>query len=370
MIGILNRLHRDPGGQGTAFAALTLFALVAFLASTVNLGAVLEARIRHQGAADAAAYSAAVVRAQGLSAVAAMNHVLVWLARAAAALVFAVISLGVLVALNAVFPGAFAWAIPLFQRAVSAAVEWLPKLRAWARRVAAAQDRLVRLVPLLAAGEAERIARANGDAHALALPPAAALPVSRERNPARFLDRVTGGAVPAWASGWLLGKGGSFSQSHSRQVEEGRTRSSTKTDRDLGQGVEDAATRGKLAAFKRILRDLAKDPWPMPLILDRRYADESLTVASFPSRGAFRAPIWPEAFPTPRGYPFVATARPFHPGLPRPGAEDARDNLYLVDGWAAELTPLDLKALRALRLDAGVDVGVRTGKERLPWLEH
>ncbi len=361
MIGSLDRLHRDRGGQGLVFAALVLFVLVAFLASVVDLGALLEARIRHQGAADAAAYSGAVVRAQGLATIAAMNHVLVWLARAALGLVAAVVTLGVLVALNAAFPGAFAWAVPLFAKAVSAAVEWIPRLRSWSERLARAEDRIAKVAPLLAAAEADRIARLDGAAHGLALPPAASLPVSPERNLPRFLDRVTGGAVPAWAAGRLFGgTPGGFSESYSREEGEGRfrrTRSATKTDADLGEGVSDPATRGKLSRFQRMMKDLSRNPWPLPRVLDRRFRDEALTVAAFPSTEAFRPPLWEEAFPAPKAYPFVATARPFHPGL---GAEDARDNLYLIEGWSAELVPVDLRPLRKLGIPA----------DRLKGLEH
>lgn len=364
MIGALERLHRDRGAQGLVFAALVLFLLVAFLASVVDLGALLEARIRHQGAADAAAYSGAVVRAQGLATIAAMNHVLVWLARAALGLVAAVVTLGVLVALNAVFPGAFAWAVPLFSKAVSAAVEWLPRLRSWSDRLARAEDRLAKVAPLLAAAEVDRIARANGAAHGLALPPASPLPISPEGNLPRFLDRVTGGVVPAWAAGRLFGNpSGSFSRSHAQEEGSGRfrrTRSATKTDANLGEGVTDPATRGKLSQFQRMMKDLSRNPWPVPRILDRRFRDDTLTVAAFPSSEAFRPPLWEETFPAPKTYPFVATARPFHPGLGGPGAEDARDNLYLIEGWSAELVPVDLKPLRKLGLPA----------EHLKGLEH
>lgn len=371
MIGVFERLHRDEGAQGLAFAALVLFVLVAFTASVVDLGSVLEARVRHQGAADAAAYSGAVVRAQGLAAIAAMNHVLVWLARAALALVAAVVTLGILVALNAVFPGAFAWAVPLFARAVSTAVDWLPRLRSWSERVAKAEDRLAKTAPLLASAEVLRIAKANGASWALAIPPAASLPVSAERNFPRYLDRITGGAVPAWAAGRLFGSGGEApEQTHAQDLGEGKTRSETKTESDIGEGVKDPATRGKLARFKRMMRDFKKNPWPMPRVLDRRFCREALTAAVWSKRGAFRAPIWPEAFPTPRSHPFAASARPFHPDLPCPGAEDARDNLYLIDGWRAELTPLDLQALGAIRFDSTVDVGARKGKGKPPWLEH
>ena len=348
MIGAIVRLHRDERGQGLVFSALVLFVLVAFLASAVNLGSVLEARVRHQAASDAAAYSAAVARAQGLSAIAAMNQVQVWIARAALGLIVAVVDLGILVSLNAVYPGAFAWAIPLFQRALSTAVEWLPKLRNWADRLAKAEDRMAQVIPLMAAGEADRIARANGDARALTLPLAAPLPVSPERSPGRFLARVSG--LPGWAIGKLFGGGGG-----NASVSYGKA---TKGEGNVGEGVKDAATQGKLAQFNRIMKDFARNPWPMPRVLDRRYATDSVTVASFPKRGAFRAPIWPESFETPRAYPFLATAKPLHPGLDA----ESGDNLYLVEGWMAELSPLDAKALKAMALEAGVG--------KLPGMEH
>ncbi len=363
MIGALLRAHRDEGGQGLAFSALLLFVLVSFLGATLNLGAVAEARVRQQAAADAAAHSAAVVRAQALATLAAMNHVIVWTARAAAALVAAVIVLGTLVALNAVFPGAFAWAVPLFAQAVRAASEWIPRLRSWADRVAKAEDRLIQTAPFLAVGEAGRIARADGTAYALPFPPAPPLPASPERNQARFLDRVTGGLVPAWAAGRILGSGPSgYSQSHSADLGGGRTKHATKDEGNLGEGVTDQALRGKLGQFKRLLAGFARNPWPMPRVLDRRYCRESVTVASFPPEDAFQAPLWPDVFPAPRRFPFLATARPFHPDLTCPGAEEARDNLYLMEGWAAELVPVDGRALYQLQRAAGL--------EKMPWMEH
>ncbi len=363
MIGSLLRIHRDEGAQGMAFSALVLFLLVAFLGATLNLGAVAEARTRQQAAADAAAYSGAKVRAQALATLAAMNHVIVWTARAAAALVAAVIVLGTLVALNAVFPGAFAWAVPLFAQAVRAASEWIPRLRSWADRIAKAEDRLIQVGPLLAAGEANRIARADGASFILPWPAAARLPASPEANPARFLDRITGGLVPSWAAGRILGTGASgYEQSHSADLGGGRTKRATKNEGNLGEGVTDQAIKGKLGQFKKMMADFARNPWPMPRVLDKRYCREAFTVASFPPEGAFRAPLWPGTFRAPRRYPFLATARPFHPDLACPGVEGARDNLYRIEGWGAELVPVDGRALYQLERSAGL--------EKMPWLEH
>lgn len=362
MIARLVRLHRDRGAQGLAFAAITLFVLVCFVATVANVSGVLAARAELQGAADASAYSAAVVRAQGLSAIAAMNHVMVWLARAALALVAAVIVLGVLVALNAVAPGAFAWAVPLFQQAVKSAVEWIPKLRKWSDRLARAEDQVARTAPLLAFAEADRIARADGASRGL-LMQALKLPVHPEPSTVRYLDRVTGGAVPAWAFGRLFGGGeGSYSRSHTREEGSGRfrrTRTDTKSDRDIGQGVPDAATRGRLGEFRRIMEGFRKSPWPMPRVLHRGFEADTATVAAFPREGLYRARILPDRFAEPRAWPFLATARPFHPAL-GPEPVDARDNLYLVEGWSAELVPVDMKIAGKLGLDRG----------RFPWIEH
>lgn len=302
-----------------------------------------------QGAADAAAYSGAVVQAQALASVAAMNQVMVWIARAALGLIAAVTTLGVLVALNAVLPGAFAWAVPLFTQAVTTAAEWLPKLRGWAERLARAEDRVAQTTPALVMLEIDRIARANGAARGLGLP--TALPLVPEPQPARFAARAAG--VPGWAFGALLGKGTGIS----RGAEAGG-RHVTRSEGDIGQGVSDPRARLALGKYRRILADLAKEPWPMPRVLDRRFDTLAVTVAALPPAQAFRAPIWPDRWTEPARLPFVAAARPFHPDLPASGADASPDNLYPVDGWTAELVPV--RGRRFPLLDPSL----------LRWMEH
>jgi len=67
------RFWRDESGQGLLFAAASLVVLVGFVALVFNFGRVIERRTRMQLAADAAAYSGAVVAANSLSSIAWIN---------------------------------------------------------------------------------------------------------------------------------------------------------------------------------------------------------------------------------------------------------------------------------------------------------
>ena len=69
----LSRLCREETGQGIIFAAASLLVLVGFLAFVFNIGRLLDRRTKMQIAADAAAYSGAVVEANAVSAIAYIN---------------------------------------------------------------------------------------------------------------------------------------------------------------------------------------------------------------------------------------------------------------------------------------------------------
>jgi hypothetical protein len=63
----------DESGQGIVFAAATLLLLVGFVAFVFNIGRLLDRRTKVQVAADAAAYSGAMVEADAVSAIAYIN---------------------------------------------------------------------------------------------------------------------------------------------------------------------------------------------------------------------------------------------------------------------------------------------------------
>ncbi len=155
-IRFFRRLHEDEGGAGLAFGALTLLVLVAVVAAGANVWELLRVKVRVQNAADAAAYSAAAVMANTLAVIASLNNTLIWIYRAALSIVASVITTGVLAALNVVFPGLFAWAIPLFHQALTISTDWLPRLFAWARAVGRLQDGIVKGAPAAVEAEAHR----------------------------------------------------------------------------------------------------------------------------------------------------------------------------------------------------------------------
>ncbi len=69
----LRRFFADESGQGIIFAAATLLLLVGFVAFVFNFGRLLDRRTKTQIAADAAAYSGAMVEADAVSAIAYIN---------------------------------------------------------------------------------------------------------------------------------------------------------------------------------------------------------------------------------------------------------------------------------------------------------
>jgi hypothetical protein len=67
------RFVADESGQGILFAAATLLLLLGFVAFVFNIGRLLDRRTKVQIAADAAAYSGAMVEADAVSAIAYIN---------------------------------------------------------------------------------------------------------------------------------------------------------------------------------------------------------------------------------------------------------------------------------------------------------
>lgn len=72
---MINRL-KDEKGQILPFAALTLLALVMFWMTVVNVGKMVRDRIMLQNAADAAAQSAACMKARALNSIGSINALL------------------------------------------------------------------------------------------------------------------------------------------------------------------------------------------------------------------------------------------------------------------------------------------------------
>lgn len=271
--------------------------------------------------------------------------------------------------MNIVFPGAFAWAVPLFKEALAVAQKWLPRLIQWARQVAALQDRIVKGVPALVEAEAHRIARANGADAGFVLP-VIRLPVERERNVNRFLDRVGGGVVPGWALKYLFPgevaeadrPADRFSASGSRTVHvpgrrgrsSSRTEIHTRTEEDIASGVPDGATQGMLARFQKVLADLRKKPLPRPLVLTPTYAQLQIQSVVWKDAKSIRGRVLlgEGAFPWPgsaRGFLALAAAAPKHPRINLWDLPIDPDNLYRTEGWKVVWRRVDLKKLRGAK---------------------
>ena len=71
--GELRRLHADESGSSLVFAAITFFGLAMSTLMVYQLGMISAERVRIQNAADAAAYSGAVVEANNLNVMGQLN---------------------------------------------------------------------------------------------------------------------------------------------------------------------------------------------------------------------------------------------------------------------------------------------------------
>lgn len=366
----LRRLHEDEGGAGLAFGALTLLVLVAVVAAGANVWELLRVKVHVQNAADAVAYSAAAAMANTLAVIASLNNTLVWIYRAALAIVASVITTGVLAALNAVFPGLFAWAIPLFHQALTISVDWLPRLFAWARAVGRLQDGIVKAVPAAVEAEAMRIARANG-ADAGFVAPLPRLPVERETNHDRFFKKVGGGVVPGWALKHLFpaeasasGRTETYAKGASRVVRGHgrrgrpweRTEHATAGEESLEQGAQDPRARSLLARYRQIMAEVREKPLPLPLVLTPAYTRVQVQAAVWKGSGEARSRVvlgetvfkWPESAP---GFLALAATKPRHPKIDPWRIPVDDDNLYRTDGWEVVWRPVDLKvAQKAVRI--------------------
>ncbi len=358
------RLHEDEGGAGLAFGALTLLVLVAVVAAGANVWELLRVKVRIQNAADAVAHSAAAVMANTLAVIASLNQTLVWIYRAALAMVASVITTGVLAALNAVFPGLFAWAVPFFHQALAIAVDWLPRLFAWARATARLQDGIVKAAPAAVEAEALRIARANG-ADAGFVAPVPRLPVERETNLDRFFRRLGGGVVPNWALKHLFpaeasasGRTETYTKGASRVVRGvrrgrpwERTESASAGEESLEQGAQDPRARTLLARYRQIMAEVRARPLPLPLVLTPAYARMQVQAAVWKGSGEARSRVvlgetvfkWPAGAP---GLLALAATKPRHPRIDPRRIPVDDDNLYRTDGWEVAWRPVDLKVAR------------------------
>lgn len=374
MIGILRRFREDEGGAGLLFGAVFLFVLVAVAAASMGVWDVLAAKVHAQNAADAVAYSASATVAASLSRLASLNGTLIWIYRIALGIIGTVVTTGVLSALNAAFPGMFAWAVPLFHQSLQTARQWLPRLFSAARRTAAAQDALVRATPALVQAQALRIARANG-ASAGAVFPLPKLPVERERNFDRFVKRLAGGAVPRWTVKLLFpeeaGAAGAterYSRSASRVVRTvhrgrvfDRTESQTIEEDQLEAGAQDPGTRGLLADYRRIMGEVRRTPLPLPLVLNHGLSSVAVQGVAWTEKGGSKGDL---RFLT------LAATSVRHPRIDPRKLWDDRDNLYVEEGWEIVWRPVDVKRIQ--RLDKGM-VRRILGKEAGSldaWIQH
>jgi hypothetical protein len=379
----LRRWRDDEGAQGLIFAAFTLFILGVTVAFTANVSQLVTLKMRMQHAADAAALSGASVQAQALSAIAAVNNAMLWAYRAILTIVVAVVTLGILVALNVALPGAFSWAIPLFRKALSVANTWIPRLKQWIRQLSKFEKGIARSVPVLAEAEALRIARRNGSSLAAAVP-WPGLGLEEDSQEERFFKKLSGGLFPSWALRRIFpqraGPGEEASRTETREEIVGRdrkgrllkrNRTASASERDLGKGAP--GSEGAMRRFNRTTEDLARDPLPLPLAWTRGYFERPpLNVCSWLKPEAMKRGLFlhETLLPLPAGSAGIlstAAARPFHPEIASEEIDRSLENLYRVDGWKARLVPVDLDLGQHLE---GTPLARHLDGELPEWSQH
>src|SRR4030042_6819922 len=74
--GFAQRLHRDERGVISILTVFAVLILTVLLGMVMNVGRQIDGKIRMQNAADATAYSGAVILARGMTTLAFTNHLL------------------------------------------------------------------------------------------------------------------------------------------------------------------------------------------------------------------------------------------------------------------------------------------------------
>jgi hypothetical protein len=161
----ISRLWREESGQGILFAAATLLVLVGFVAFVFNIGRLLDRRTKMQIAADAAAYSGAMVEANAVSAIA-------WINSAMSQVYYNAMSYAKDVDMAAVAaelerrmnpngaPGGAAW--DAYQMAYSQAATNLPMAKLWMVQLSQLENAIAIVTPRLAEEEMFAVAGRAG----------------------------------------------------------------------------------------------------------------------------------------------------------------------------------------------------------------
>jgi len=152
MLNLLRRLQRDEGGQGMLFAVFVLLIGAMVFMLSLNVGGLVSQKIRMQNAADAAAFSGAIVQARLLNLIAVLNDALI------VCLVVKVVAMVLKIAFSFIF-----WVPPtceVIYRLMGRAQKALSKVMGVIRDAS----------PFLVQAEVIRIARANQLTAGLAIP--------------------------------------------------------------------------------------------------------------------------------------------------------------------------------------------------------
>lgn len=168
----IDKIRRDEHASGLVFGALSMFCLVCFLAYTCNVTQITTLKIKMQSAADAAAYSGAVVQANIIALVAFINNMMVWVYRIIVAIIVIKIILAILAALSLIpFIGeAFRWAMAAYQWWESMDDHWIDSLLRVINSLSKIQRAIAKSAVFLIELEVFRIARENGAYLAAAYP--------------------------------------------------------------------------------------------------------------------------------------------------------------------------------------------------------
>jgi hypothetical protein len=159
-------LAKDERGQALLFAAVTLFAVATFVGLVYNVGEVAAGRVGIQHAADAAAYSGALVQADLCSAVGWLNEGMAYVYFNAMRHAVDTCVLGTLSELKD--RGATDTVVGVsdvygkYETAYDKAAERIPQCETWLSQINDMQDAIALSAPALVKKEVWRVARANG----------------------------------------------------------------------------------------------------------------------------------------------------------------------------------------------------------------
>jgi Flp pilus assembly protein TadG len=158
---LLTRFAADQRGQAILFAAASIMVLAGFVALVFNIGQVTERRARVQLAADNAAYSGALVQANGLSSIAWINNGMAQIYTNLTRYAVDVCTTGVVAELeHRLNRGGLG--VSDYQAAITNAQTWLPRGKEWMTDLSRIENAVAIVTPRLMQETMYNVAKVDG----------------------------------------------------------------------------------------------------------------------------------------------------------------------------------------------------------------